>query len=333
MSKTEIIYDVVAVGNAIVDVIAKKEDSFLAEHNLPKGIMSLIDEKRADELYKYIQDDCIRCSGGSAANTIAGIASLGGKPAFIGKVRDDELGQIFKKDISELGVHFDTAPLIEPPPTASCLIIVSPDAERTMNTYLGACARLAPKDITEELIKSSKITYMEGYLWDEDEAKAAMVKAGTIAHNANRNVSLTLSDPFCVDRHRGEFLGLIDNLVDILFCNEAELCSLYRTQSLNDAIENIRNECEITVVTCGKHGSIIVTADSTIKIEAEFTEKLVDTTGAGDSFAAGFLMGYAQEKPLETCAKMGGIAASEIISHYGARPETSLAELMKKKLG
>lgn len=328
------IYDVLGVGNAIVDVLAKIDDAFLADNDLPKGRMHLIDSAQADDLYDRMGVG-VECSGGSAANTMAGIAAMGGKPAFIGKVKDDILGQVFKNDITKAGVTFNT-PLADPKSesgTARCLVLVTPDAERTMNTYLGACRELSPEDVDPAFVAQAKVTYMEGYLWDEPKAKDAMIKAATAAHAAKRKVAFTLSDAFCVDRHRGEFLGLLDNAVDILFANEDEILSLYRVDTVQDAFAELRKTNTLGVITRGAQGSVVVGADDVlISVNAEKVEKVVDTTGAGDLFAAGFLTGYTQGCDLDVCARMGGIAAAEIISHYGARPAVDLAERVKNEL-
>lgn len=330
-STTESTYDVVAIGNAIVDVLARVSDEFVEERGLKKGSMSLVDAKTAGLLYQDIDPDR-QCSGGSAANTVAGIASLGGMPAFIGKVHDDELGGLFKRDIARAGVEFLSEPLKKGPSTARCIVLVTPDAERTMNTYLGACSKLSPDDINEEKIKAGKIIYLEGYLWDEDEAKQAMVKACDIAKENEKLVAFTLSDSFCVERHRDEFLTLIKNHVDILFGNEEEIKSLYETEDFENAMDKVKEDCSITAITRQDKGSVVASGVYKIYVEAESVEQVVDTTGAGDLYAAGFLHGLVNGRSLGTCARIGGLTAGEIITHYGARPETVLRNLVRKKI-
>jgi sugar/nucleoside kinase (ribokinase family) len=324
--------DLTGIGNAIVDVISHADDSFLESEGLTKGAMQLLDEDGARALYEKM-DAGIEVSGGSAGNTMAGFASLGGAGGYIGKIRNDALGEIFAHDIRAAGVHFDTQPSTEGASTARCLILVTPDAQRTMNTFLGACVELGPDDIDPDLIKRSKVTYLEGYLYDRLQAKQAFIKAATIAHDAGRKVSLTLSDSFCVDRHREAFQDLVDNHIDVLFANEAEILSLYETDSFEAAVSAVRSECELAALTRGSKGSTIITPDQVIDIPAEPVERLVDTTGAGDLFAAGFLYGYTRNMSFADSGRLGSIAAGEIISHYGARPETSLAELMASKMG
>ncbi len=326
-------FDVVAIGNAMVDVLANMDDEFLAKHNMPKGMMTLVDATSAETIYGHIAQSGVECSGGSAANTAVGIAALGGRPAFIGKVADDKLGETFRKDITRSGVHFTTPCLENERPTARCMVIVSPDAQRTMNTYLGACSKLSRKDIDEDLIRQTKIVYMEGYLWDRPEAKDALAYAVELAHKYNRKVSLSLSDPFCVNRHRDSFMGLIRNGVDILFCNEDEIMSLFDTTDPETAFEQCKNLCEIVVVTRGAKGAVAICGKTRYEIPAEPISRVIDTTGAGDLFAAGFLTGFAKDKPVLDCLQMGALAAAEIISHYGARPEVSLSDLIAKKVG
>ena len=320
-------YDVVGLGNAIVDVIARTEDDLLVREKLSKGSMTLVDEPRADQLYTAMGPATI-ISGGSAANTIVGAASFGVRTAFIGKVRNDDAGKAFSHDIRAIGVHFATAPAIEGPATARCLVMVTPDGERTMSTYLGACQNLTSDDVDPELIRASGITYLEGYLWDPPAAKLAFVKAADIAHGAGRNVALTLSDSFCVDRYRDEFLGLIRNkTVDVVFANQHELKSLYQTADLQTAINAFREEDILGVVTCSADGSMVVTREVTHAVPAYPIENLVDTTGAGDLFAAGFLAGLSRGSDYVTCARLGGLAAAEVIQHVGARPQKSLSVL------
>jgi sugar/nucleoside kinase (ribokinase family) len=323
--------DVTGIGNAIVDVIAHAADQMLQDLDLAKGTMTLIDAMRADALYAAM-GPAIECSGGSAANTIAGLASLGGRGAFIGKVRDDQLGDVFRHDIRALGVTFDTLPANDKAATARCLIFVTPDAQRTMQTYLGACVELAPPDIDEDLIASSKITYLEGYLWDPPQAKEAFIKAASLAHQAGRKVSLSLSDPFCVGRHRDDFLDLVSHHVDILFANEEEIVSLYQAAGLDDALQSVRGHCEIATLTRSEKGSLIVAGDEVHVLDAEKVAQVTDTTGAGDAYAAGFLYGLTQGRGLADCGRMGGICAAEIIGHFGARAEIPLAEVLSERM-
>ena len=326
-------FDVVAIGNAMVDVLANMDDEFLTEHNMPKGMMTLIDASAAESIYRNISENSVECSGGSAANTAVGIAALGGKPAFIGKVADDDLGEIFRKDITNSGVYFATPCLENEKPTARCMVIVSPDAQRTMNTYLGACSKLSRKDIDEDLIRDAKIVYMEGYLWDRPEAKDALTHATGLAHNSGRRVSLSLSDPFCVNRHRDSFFQLIKDGVNVLFCNEDEIKALFNTDDPEEAFGHCEDLCEIAVITRGAKGAVAVCGKERHEIPAAPIEKVVDTTGAGDLFAAGFLTGLSREKTVQDCLQMGALAAAEIISHYGARPEISLRDLIAEKIG
>ncbi|MGB0695659.1 MAG: adenosine kinase [Rhodospirillaceae bacterium] len=328
-------FDVVGIGNAIVDVLSHAEDSFIAAKGLAKGSMNLIDQATADALYKEMGPG-IEASGGSAGNTMAGVASLGGRGAYIGKVANDTLGEIFRHDIKSVGLNFDTAPLIsaDGPSTARCLILVSPDAERTMNTFLGACTRLAPEDIDGALIAQGSITYVEGYLWDLDAAKQAIVKAADVAHEAGQKFSLTLSDSFCVMRHKAEFLDLIRNKVDILFANEAEITALFDTDSLDTATAALKGLCQTAALTRSGEGCRMMDGETILDIPAQPVATLVDTTGAGDQFAAGVLTGLAQGASLERAGQMGTVAAAEVISHFGARPEvTSLKALVEEKLG
>jgi sugar/nucleoside kinase (ribokinase family) len=321
--------DVVGIGNAIVDVIAQADDAFLARQGLVKGSMQLVDAARAEALYGLMGPG-IEVSGGSAGNTMAGIASLGGKGAYIGKVRDDELGRVFAHDMRAIGVRFDTPPLTAGPPTARSLILVTPDAQRTMNTFLGASIELGPEDVTPEVVRGARVTYLEGYLYDPPRAKEAFLKAADLAHGAGRKVSLTLSDPFCVERHRAGFRSLVEGHIDILFANEAEIRALYETPDFDAAVRAVRGRCEVAALTRSAKGSVVVTADATHVIAAEKVEKLVDTTGAGDLYASGFLFGLTHGRDLPTCGRLGSLAAGEVIGHFGARPETSLKELAAK---
>ena len=327
-------FGVVAVGNALVDVLAKTSEDFIAEqhkeHGMEKGSMTLIDEQRAVNLYGQMPPGT-ETSGGSAANTMAGFASFGGKGGFIGKIADDQLGKIFSHDIKSLGLTFDTTPLAVGAPTGRCLIMVTPDAERTMNTFLGASVELSANDIDEDLIAQAKVTYLEGYLFDKEQAKAAFIAAAEAAHNSGHRVALSLSDPFCVDRHRSDFLRLVENHVDILFANEDEIKSLYMQESFDDAISAVSENVEVAAITCGAKGAVIISKGQKIEISAESVEEVVDTTGAGDQFAAGFLYGFTEGKDLETCGRYGAIAAAEVISHIGPRPLVELSGLLQKK--
>ena len=321
-------FDVVGIGNAIVDVLAKADDAFLKRQGLAKGTMALIDAARAEALYAEMGEG-IEASGGSAANTIAGLASLGGSGAYVGKLRDDELGAIFAHDLKSIGVAFKTPPLTSGPPTARCLILVTPDAQRTMNTFLGACVELGPEDIDPELISAAQVTYLEGYLFDPPRAMEAFRKAAELAHKAGRKVALSLSDPFCVGRHRADFLELVDQHVDVLFANEHEIASLYQTEHFELAAEAVRGHCEIAVLTRSERGSSIVTAKAMLHVAPAPVARVVDSTGAGDLYAAGFLYGLTHGRDLETCGKLGSLCAGEVIGHFGARPETSLKILAK----
>jgi sugar/nucleoside kinase (ribokinase family) len=320
-------YDVVGLGNAIVDVIARTEENFLLLEGLNKGSMSLINEDQSKRLLEAMGPRTV-ISGGSAANTIVGVGSFGGKAAFIGKVRSDASGNAFSHDIRAMGVNFSTAPSNDGPATATCLVLVTPDGERTMSTYLGAAQNLTVNDVDQNIIEASKITYLEGYLWDPPQAKEAFTKAAAIAHGAKRQVALTLSDAFCVDRYRDEFIHLIrSRTVDIVFANQHELKSLYQTADFDAAVSALRAENIIGVVTKSSEGSLVVTREGTHAVPAYPIEKLVDTTGAGDLYAAGFLFGMTQSRDYTDCARLGALAASEIIQHFGARPELSLRQL------
>jgi sugar/nucleoside kinase (ribokinase family) len=321
----ECAFDVAGIGNAIVDVLAHADDGRLAALGLDKGVMTLIDAERAEVLYGQMGPG-IECSGGSAANTVAGVAALGGRAAYVGKVKDDPLGTVFRHDLRRQKVAFDTPAAVDGRSTARCMIFVTPDAQRTMQTYLGACVDLGPDDIEPSLIASAKVTYLEGYLWDPPEAKAAFRKAATIAHEAGRKVALSLSDPFCVNRHRAEFLELLADHVDVVFANEAEITSLYQAD-FGASLRQVRDHCDIAVITRGAKGAVAVSGPRVVVQDAESVTAVVDTTGAGDLFAAGFLYGLTQGHDLGACARLGGICAAEIIGHVGARPETDLARL------
>lgn len=319
-------YDVVAVGNAIIDLIQAVPESFLAEEGIPKDATSLIDEARADHLTHRLSD-AVMAAGGSAANTMTGIASFGAAAGFIGKVADDELGAQFAQAFRSAGVYYQTPPRPAPPGTARSLIAVTPDGHRSMNTYLGASTLLGPSDVDADLIRSGETLFLEGYLFDRDEAKAAFVHAAEIARAANRKVALTLSDKFCVDRHRESFRHLVSGHVDILFANEAEILSLYEHQDLPAAIDAARAACPVVIVTRSADGSLIAADGKTIEVQAMPVARVVDTTGAGDQYAAGFLFGFARERPLAECGALASLAAAEVISHIGPRPETNLRAL------
>jgi sugar/nucleoside kinase (ribokinase family) len=319
--------DVIGIGNAIVDVIARADEAFLEKEALVKGTMALIDAERADALYR-IMGPGIEASGGSAGNTMAGIASLGGKGAYIGKVRDDLLGEVYRHDMTAQGVHFDTPAATSGPGTARCLILVTADGQRTLNTYLGACVGLGPDDIDPGLIAAAEVTYLEGYLFDPPQAQAAFRKAAAVAHAAGRKVALSLSDPFCVERHRAAFRDLVDGHVDILFANEIEICSLYETADFAAAAAAVRGHVAIAALTRSALGSVVLADGTQHVVGAAPVARLVDTTGAGDLYASGFLYGLTHGLPLPICGEIGGICAAEIIGHVGARPERSLAELV-----
>jgi sugar/nucleoside kinase (ribokinase family) len=319
--------DVAGIGNAIVDVIAHADESFLAAEGFAKGAMTLIDAARADALYGRMGPG-IESSGGSAGNTMAGIASLGGSGAYIGKVRDDALGAIYRHDITAMGIRFDTPPAIEGPGTARCLILVTADGQRSMGTYLGACVDLGPEDIDHATVAAAQITYLEGYLFDPPRAKAAFRKAASVAHEAGRLVALSLSDPFCVGRHRADFLALVAGEVDILFANESEICSLYETEDFDKAAAAVRGHVKIAALTRSEAGSVIIADNQVHKIAATPVARVVDTTGAGDLYAAGVLFGLTHGLPLPTCGAIGSLCAAEIISHVGARPEAALDKLV-----
>lgn len=319
-------YDVTAIGNAIVDVIAQADDALLAAHHLPKGAMNLIDAETAEKLYG-IMGAGKEASGGSAGNTIAGIAMLGGRTAYIGKVADDQLGRIFTHDIRAVGVTYTTTPLAAGLPTARSLIFVTPDAQRTMQTFLGACTQLGPEDINMDHISDSKVVYMEGYLWDLPRAKQAMLDAAKRAKASGVKVSLTLSDSFCVARFRDEFLELAEEYVDILFANESEILSLYQTTDFDTALQQVRRHCEIAALTRSEKGSVVVNGNEVHIIDAVKGVKVVDTTGAGDAYAAGFLHAYTQGRDLKTAGTLGGAMAAQVISQYG--PRATAAEVAR----
>ncbi len=330
---TEARYDIVAIGNAIVDVIAQASDDFLEEEQLVKGSMALIDADRAKELYRDM-GQAREISGGSGANTLAGASTLGRQCALIAQVADDQLGEVFRHDIRAVGIDFDIPPLGKEPPTARCLILVTPDAQRTMNTFLGASQYLPPTAVNADLIASGAILYLEGYLWDAEEPKTAMALGIDIARENDRKVAFTLSDGFCVDRHRDDFAGMLkQGRIDILFSNEDEIKSLCETDDFDAAVAQTSTQVETLVVTRSEKGAIAVRDGQIYAVAAEPIDKIVDTTGAGDLFAAGFLSGYVEKRVIEDCLTMGAVAAAEVISHYGARPEADLQELVKQRLG
>jgi sugar/nucleoside kinase (ribokinase family) len=323
-------YDVLGIGNAIVDVIARAEEDFLLKQDMRKGTMALIDEARAQAIYEAM-GPATEMSGGSAANTIVGLASLGGRAAFVGKIKADGLGRAYAHDIRAAGVSFTTPPAADGPSTGRCYIMVTPDGERTMNTYLGAAQDLHPNDIDADAIAASAVTYLEGYLWDPKHAKDAFLKAAKIAHEAGRKVALTLSDAFCVDRWRDEFLQLMrSGTVDLIFANEAELGSLYQTSDFDSAVAALRSDIGVAVVTRSEKGCLVVSPEGTEAVPAFPVERVVDTTGAGDLFAAGFLSGLARGADDRTCGRLGALAAGEVIQHLGARPEASLKDLARE---
>ncbi|MGE0501536.1 MAG: adenosine kinase [Rhizobiaceae bacterium] len=317
-------YDVLCIGNAIVDIIAQCDEAFLVDNGIIKAAMNLIDAERAELLYKRM-GPAIEASGGSAGNTAAGVASFGGRAAYFGKVAKDELGKIYTHDIRAQGVAFDTEPLTVGPPTARSMIFVTPDGERSMNTYLGACVELGPEDVEPEKARGAKVTYFEGYLWDPPRAKDAIRLTAKHAHAAGRQVSMTLSDSFCVERYRDEFLDLMrSGTVDLVFANSHEIKSLYRTSSFEEALERIRNDCKVAAVTRSEKGSVIVRGDETVTVIATRVAEVVDTTGAGDLYAAGFLFGYTKGMDLQVCGDLGSLAAGLVIQQIGPRPRQNL---------
>jgi len=318
-------FDVVGIGNALVDVLSHETDEFVSVMDLNRGTMTLVDSARSDEVYAAMGPG-VEISGGSAANTMVGLASFGARVAYLGRVRDDQLGKVFTHDLRATGVHFDSPASSHGPATGRCLIVVTPDAQRTMNTFLGISAEFGPDDVDEELVAAAKVVYLEGYLWDRPEAKEAYRKAARIAHEAGGKVALTLSDPFCVQRHRAEWLPLVEHEVDVLFANEAEIQALYHCD-LDGAVEMVAGHCEVAALTHGPRGSLVVADHTVHEIPAEPVEHLADTTGAGDLYASGFLFGFSQRLDLATCGRLGSLAAAEVISHLGARPEVPLAEL------
>jgi sugar/nucleoside kinase (ribokinase family) len=327
----ERLYDVVGIGNAIVDIIARCDDAFLSKHDFHKGSMRLIDAEEADRLYDEM-GPAVERSGGSAANTIAGLASFGAKTAFIGRVAADQFGGIFRHDIRSLGVTYQTPGAKDGAPTARCLILVTPDGERTMNTYLGASVEFGPDDIDPETIRAASVVLLEGYLFDKPAAKEAFREAARIAGEAGAKIALSLSDAFCVDRHRDDFRALVvDHGVNIVIANEQEITALYEVNSFEEAVAAASREIELAVLTRSEQGSVIVSGDQVVEVAPEPVSQVVDVTGAGDLYAAGFLFGLTRNLPLKLCGGLGSLAAGDVISHIGARPETSLIRLAKSK--
>ena len=320
-------FDVVGLGNAIVDVLTDADERTLERLDLAKGTMTLVDEARMAELYGGI-GPAVEMSGGSCANTMAALASLGARAAYVGKVHRDQLGEVFTHDVRAAGVDFRTSPLDDGPPTARCFILVTPDAQRTMATYLGACVELGPDDVDEAAVAAARITYLEGYLWDRPNAKEACLKAAALAHRHGRQVALTLSDPFCVARWRTEFADLIARHADIVIANEVEICSLYGANRFEDVIDVVRSQTRIAALTRGASGSVIVAGDQTHALEAAPIDRLVDTTGAGDLYAAGLLYGLTHDLPLAACGRLASLSAAHVLGHYGARATRSLKPLV-----
>jgi sugar/nucleoside kinase (ribokinase family) len=324
--------DVVGIGNAIVDVLVQSDDQFLRDHGLTKGTMALVDEGQAERLYASVGAG-LETSGGSAANTLAGIAQLGGRAGFIGRVRDDQLGAIFSHDIRAVGTRFDTPAATSGPSTARCLILVTPDAQRTMCTYLGASVSLDPDDLDLELVAQAKVLYLEGYLWDGDAAKRAFIAAAEVARAHGGEVALSLSDAFCVERHRESFQELVDGHVDILFANEMEITALYETSSFDEALEQVRGRCRVAALTRSEQGSVVLAGSACHQIAPFSLGKLVDTTGAGDLYAAGFLHAWIQGHPPERCGQLGSLCAGQVVTQLGPRPQVDLRALMAHHLG
>lgn len=325
-------YDVTGIGNALVDVLVEVDDAMLSAKDLAKGGMMLVDRDASDALYDTLPAG-LEKSGGSCGNTMAGFSALGGRGAYIGRVRDDQFGDVFRHDMKAMGVDFPNGAAGDGPGTGKCLVLVTPDAQRTMVTYLGAASDLTPADVSIEAVQAARVLYLEGYLFDRDAAKDAFVAAADAAHDAGREVSLTLSDGFCVDRHRAAFLALVREHVDILFANEQEILSLYEVSDFDTALQHARKDCRIACLTRSEKGSVVLRGEEVHVVDAEPVERVVDTTGAGDQYAAGFLYGYTQGRDLVQSARIGGIMAAEVISHYGARPEVDVQALVAERLG
>ena len=321
--------DVLGIGNAIVDVLTHADDAFLFKHSLVRGAMTLVDAEQGASILEAMSST-VEVSGGSVANTMAGIASLGGTGSYIGRVHDDRLGAVFSRELRSLGIGYETPPASEGAPTARCLVVVTPDGQRTMATYLGASTELGPEDVDAEAVYGHAVTYLEGYLWDAPRAQEAMALAARLAHDAGNRVALTLSDPFCVERHRDEFRDFILEHVDVLFANQEEAMSLYVETDVWAAVERVRGDCAVAVVTRSEKGSIVVSGEETHVVDIVPVERVVDTTGAGDLFAAGFLYGITHGHDLPTCGRIGALAAAEVIGHLGARPEARLSELLAR---
>jgi sugar/nucleoside kinase (ribokinase family) len=326
----EQLFDVVGVGNAMVDVIAEVEESFIEKQNLIKGSMSLVSAERSAQLYEAMPKGA-ETPGGSAANTMVGVAQLGGSAAYIGKISEDRLGEVFRKGMSKARVNFSYG-ISEDLPTARCLIQVTPDAQRTMNTFLGVSAYLSSEDIDKEVVASSELLYCEGYLWDTDESKEAIRKAMKISKSSNRKVALALSDTFCVERHREDWLGLLEEFVDFIFCNEKEICSLYRTENLNEAIEKVSNDVDAAFITLGSKGSLVIEGSNKIEVKAVSVQDVVDSTGAGDIFASGVIFGMSRKLSFTDCAELGSLMASEVITNLGSRIEKDPKKLIEHLL-
>lgn len=324
------LYDVAAIGNAIVDVIAPATDEFLVANGLDKGAMMLVDPAQSAALYAKMSAG-VEASGGSAANTIAGLASLGGKGAFMGKVADDKLGEVFAHDMRAIGARFENAPLVGGPATAVSMINVTPDAQRTMCTFLGASVEFSDADVDKDTVEAAKIVYLEGYLFDAEAARRAFAKAAGLAHGAGRMIALTLSDGFVVERHRAGLMGFIETQVDLLFANETEICALFETDDFDAAVAALRPHVTLAAVTRSAAGSVILSKGERLSVKAEPVEKIVDTTGAGDQYAAGFMFGLSRGRPLQQCGQLASLAAAEVISHYGPRPQVSLKDLAASK--
>ena len=325
-------YDVVGIGNAIVDVLVQADDDLIDNFELTKGTMTLVDEAQAERLYASVGPG-LETSGGSAANTLAGVAQLGGRAGFIGRVRNDQLGGIFSHDIRSVGARFDTPAATEGPSTARCLILVTPDAQRTMCTYLGASVGLDPADLDLEMVAQAKVLYLEGYLWDSDEAKAAFIAAAEVARAHGGEVALSLSDAFCVERHRESFQELVDGHVDILFANEMEITALYKANSFEEAADQVRGRCKLAALTRSEQGSVVLNGSGTHSIAPFQLGPLLDTTGAGDLYAAGFLHAYTQGQAVEACGRLGSLCAGQVVTQLGPRPQGSLKQLVAQHLG
>ncbi len=325
-------FDVIGFGNAIVDVLASADDALLERYGLAKGSMRLCDENEAAALYDAM-GPALEIRGGAAANTMVGVASFGGRAAFVGKVRDDQLGTIFGHDIRAAGVHFVSPPVPAGPPTGRCLVLITPDAQRTMSTFLGIAGSLGPEDVPDDLVASAAVTYLEGFLWEQPGAKAAIRKAAEVAHAAGRKVAFSLSDSFCVERNRDEFLTLIESSVDILFANEAEAASLFETDHFDSVVPRLRPLVEVAAVTRGPRGSVLIAGDRVEVVDAEPVDEVVDTTGAGDLYAAGVLYGLAADHDLAVAGRLGSAAAAEVISHVGAAPQASLIDVAATVVG